>query len=121
MRPLPPETAFQRAVVTFIRAQFPKVVVIPSFSGERRTLWQQIIAKALGLIPGIPDLLIAKPKFKNGVCLYSGLFLELKAGKKSVVSKHQKAILEQLSKDGYSCHVVRDYDSAEKIIREYLG
>jgi len=122
-----PETDLQKAIIQFIRAQYPKVKVIASMSGQKRTMFEQVQAKALGMEKGVPDLFVAQPRvlhyFDNpdNPVIYHGLFLEIKAGKTGKVSKEQVEYMAELINVGYLCHVVRDLDQAMKIINEHLS
>jgi hypothetical protein len=71
--------------------------------------------KSEGVVAGMPDLMILEPS--RGFC---GLFIEMKT-EHGVVSSEQYSIQAQLSARGYAVHTCRSYESAKKIILEYLS
>lgn len=73
-----------------------------------------------GLKKGVPDLLIFTPFDKPGTddgnwC--SGLAIELKNGKKGIVSEHQQTWLVRLELAGWKAVVCRDMDEVLETLR----
>ncbi len=67
-----------------------------------------------GLRPGFPDLQF----WREGGRM---MFLEMKNGKKGVVSPDQKDLHKMLSGDGFTVVIARDYETAVNAIREFYG
>lgn len=83
-------------------------------NGGKRNAREAARFKAMGTRAGFPDLFLAVPS--NG---YHGLFLELKTDK-GRLNPNQKAYHELLRDKGYRVEVVKDFDTFEKIINDYL-
>ena len=88
------------------------------------------ILKAEGLRPGAPDLCLAVPRLRTNasgcgsiaqvaVTGHSALFLELKT-ETGRVSIEQHTMHIELRKQGYRVEVVRSFEAATNIIKEYL-
>lgn len=108
------EWQFQIAVVTYVRLQFPKALLIHPVNEGKRSAFSGGVAKKMGMVPGTPDLL-----FLENMRGYKGMAMELKVGK-NPPSQKQLEQLEIYQSKGWSCHVVRDIDSAIKLIDWYL-
>jgi uncharacterized protein YlzI (FlbEa/FlbD family) len=72
--------------------------------------------KAEGVLAGVPDIHI--PIARNG---YHSLYVEMKNGKKGVLSDHQKCVIDKLREYGHKVVVCRSVDEFEKEIREYFN
>lgn len=69
--------------------------------------------KMMGFRPGIPDaILLAKSEE------YSGLLVELKKAGGSP-SPDQRASLTALSKQGFLCLIINDFDTFKKVVSHY--
>ena len=84
--------------------------------------------KAMGVKPGVPDVMIFKPKWKligNDQVRISGLAIELKAvyanKKKNYPTPQQKEWMQYLEQVGWEVHVAYDFDTVKKIVDEYVG
>lgn len=107
----------QRLIVAWFRSRYPDLdrlfFAIPN-GGKR----DPVTAKRLkdeGVLPGVPDLLLAVPA--GG---YAGLFLEAKTRTGSA-SKAQKEVGAALAGQGYSVVVAKGYEAMKAAIQEYLG
>jgi len=78
----------------------------------RRTPFERFKAKYLGMISGVPDCIMIK---QGDV-----LFLELKIGKNKPTS-NQKIFLENTKTFGFTSEVAYTFESAKKIIDEFMG
>lgn len=112
---LQPEASLQKAVVEYIKLQYPKVRYCASLGGIRTSYSQAAMAKSTGYVKGFPDLQICYPNEE-----YAGLFLELKANKKCYPSKEQKEWVDYLNSVGYYAEVVKGLDHTLQVIDEYL-
>jgi hypothetical protein len=85
----------------------------------------QLYAYAMGLKPGLPDIMMFVPSMVEGVH-YNGLLIELKrpadkittAGK---LSEKQKAMIPKLQDNGYYVAVCFGWFEAKKVTELYLG
>jgi len=71
--------------------------------------------KAMGVKPGVPDLVL--PVARHG---YHGLFIELKRRKMGIVSEVQEEWLAALACQGYRTVVCKGADQAIQELRDYL-
>ncbi len=90
------------------------IFAIPN--GGFRNIIEASRLKKEGVRAGIPDLFLAVPN-----CGFSGLFLELKNGKKGKISKSQDYWLKTLSNKGYQIVIAYSLDEAIKAISDYLN
>jgi hypothetical protein len=110
---IPTEAEEQSRLVRDVRALGMPIFSIPNAS--KRTLWGGQKERALGLLTGMPDLMM--PVARGG---YHGLFIEMKRLIRSKLSLRQKECLAMLSAQGYRAVVARGYDEAIMIVNEYL-
>lgn len=72
----------------------------------------------LGVRRGYPDLMMPIPRG-----IYHGLFIELKAPDVDVgrgLSREQRVVLKRLSDRGYLAVAINDFDTAVRVITDYL-
>ena len=110
------ELKVQIAVVKWLKLQYPNVLYCASAGGMRTSLAVAKKMKASGYVKGFPDLGIFKPTYKH-----HGLFIELKADKKSYPTKEQKEWIENLKAVGYHAVVCKGFDSAIEEITKYFN
>lgn len=107
----------QSAVVSWFRIAYPYLryvfFAIPN-GGARLKVTAQLL-KAEGLLPGVPDLMLAVPR--GG---HHGLFIEMKSPG-GAVSPNQVTVQQELSSMGYKVAVCYSYFEAKSTIDEYLG
>lgn len=113
-----PEQELQKAIFRYVSYQYPEIVCYHIPNGGRRSKIEAAIFKSLGVIAGLPDLVIAKP-IDTGLVYYGGLYLELKAPK-GKVQESQKLQIEKLRKAGYKVEVCKSFDEAKLIVDNYL-
>ena len=97
-------------------------------NGGARTKAEAGIFKAMGVKPGVPDVMIFKPKwrpFDRAGESSIGLAIELKvvyaSGKKNYASPEQKEWMQYLEQIGWEVHLAYDFDTVKKIVDEYVG
>ena len=89
----------------------------------RRRGIQMARLKREGLRPGVPDLMLARPKYSGlpgaSTGLFAGLFVEMKrrGGKPS---KHQVEYADLLRRSGYNVVIAQGFDEAVRAIRAYI-
>ncbi len=86
-----------------------------SLNGVKLTKGQAIKAKAAGMTAGIPDLFLPYP------CKgWSGLYIELKAGRNNTTPEQNEFIL-WARENKYCACVARGFEQAVSIIEDYLS
>lgn len=96
------ENDIQRQIVDWIRAVAPSVTAVAVPNGARRTAGGRAANAVPGLTPGVPDLVVIRPKGEV-------LWIEVKSpiGK---VSDAQFAFHSKLLGLGHTCAVVRSIE-----------
>lgn len=110
------EHQIQVACVNYFRLKFRDALIFAIPNGGARDIRVAQKLKAEGVLAGVPDLCVPIPK--NG---YNGLYIEMKAGKKGVVSDKQKDVMARLERSGYRCEVCRSLDDFIKVVDDYMG
>ena len=110
------EHQIQVNCVNYFRLRWRNSLIFAIPNGGARDIRVAQKLKAEGVLAGVPDLCVPIPK--NG---YNGLYIEMKAGKKGVVSDKQKDIMERLTENGYLCKVCRCFDDFQKVVDDYMG
>ena len=115
------EDRLQVAICDYLDLQYPKTLYTHPHNEGKRTKFEQYKAKKLRMTPGIPDLLIFHTKpISLKQPLRVGLALELKI-KPNKPTENQNKCLQALNEQNWECHVVYDFESAKKIIDDYLS
>lgn len=109
------EDKLQRAVMNYLKLNYPRVFAIHVPNEGKRSPFERYKFKYLGGVSGVPDILIFSSK---GV--YSGLAIELKVGYNKP-TENQKICLERLKNAFWSAHWVNNFDDAKKIIDNYMN
>jgi hypothetical protein len=84
-------------------------------NGARVSIGTAVKLKAEGLRKGAPDIIFDWPRLG-----YHGLRIEMKRKEGGVISPEQRAIHDALRKAGYSVHVCKGANDAERIMRWYM-
>ena len=108
------EYQLQKAIVTYIKLQYPNVLYCASAGGLRTSMTQAVKMKASGYIKGYPDLSILEP-----IGNFHSLFLEVKT-KKGRPTKEQLWWREKLNERNFVSEIVYGYDEAVAVIDRYL-
>jgi hypothetical protein len=108
------EAILQGALITWVKLQYPKEIIFHIPNGGFRTISEGARFKRMGVAPGIPDLMLARP---NGG--YGGLFIEMKA-QDGRLSDNQRKMIAALKNVGYRVEVVSSLEHGMKLINEYL-
>lgn len=118
----PTEFEEQCTYVKWLKAHNILFFAVPN--AARRTLYEQMTNKALGLIAGIPDLVICeRPCCMDYAELAAlrGLFMEMKRIQGGVVTEVQENIHKALRARGYAVFVAYGAEDAIRITKTYLG
>lgn len=113
-RPYSGEAGVQKAVIDYIKYQYPHVLYCASAGGVRTSMKQAIKMKATGYVKGVPDLQIFE-----AVGNYHGLLIEIK-DIKGVVSKEQKEWIKKLNERGYYATYSKGFEATIKVIDDYF-
>lgn len=109
----------QAALIRLCRlkeTKYPELAMLFAVpNGGVRHIGTAVKLKAEGVKPGVPDLFLPVPR--GG---HHGLFIEMKAVK-GKVSKEQLWWLSSLEAQGYHAEVCYGWESAAKVIEDYLG
>ena len=109
------ESEIQTRVVQFVRTFYPDVLIFSIPNGANTTPKNRLRLVREGMLAGVPDIQIAKPK--KG---FHGLFIEFKTTE-GTVKDSQMDVINKLHTEGYLCYVARTHLSAIKIIEDYLN
>ena len=117
---VPTESAEQIALfrwAAYSAGAYPELAMMYHIPNERKCTPQQgARMKAEGRKSGVPDICL--PVARNG---YHGLYIELKRTKGGRVSDEQEGWIKGLTRCGYKAVVCRGWESAQKVILDYLG
>ena len=112
-KPIPHEANEQAALFRwawFMRGKYPELDLLYHIpNGGSRNLKRQ------GVRAGVPDLCLPVARGR-----YHGLYIEMKYGKNKT-SDEQNKWLDALSKQGYAVAVCYGWESAQKVITNYLN
>jgi len=110
------EDDFQIACIRYMQYMHPKVICIHTPNGGFRNKREAGKFKRMGVVRGIPDILIFKAK--GG---YHGLAIELKINNNRV-SPEQKKMLQRLKDEDWKTEVLWDsLDDFIYVVDDYLG
>lgn len=108
------EDTLQKACVRYMAYQYPGIICFHPANGGKRNYFEAAKFKAMGVVPGIPDLVICRPRG-----MYGALFVELKAGKNSTTDI-QDEVIRKLKNSGYYVAVARSLDEFIRAVNTYL-
>jgi len=109
------EAQVQSSFCTYMKYTYPDVRYCASLGGIRTSMKQAVLAKKTGYVKGFPDMQILKVNSE-----YAGLFLEIKADKKSYTSKEQKEWVAYLNEAGYYAKVVKGLEECMDVLDWYM-
>lgn len=117
------EDSLQIAVADYLRLQYPYVLFCHIPNGGSRNAIEGAKLKRMGVKGGMPDIMIFKADIKRvnikDAKFNFGLFLELKI-KPNKPTKNQIEIMANLRDEGWAGDVCYDFESAKKLIDNYL-
>lgn len=114
------ERTHQIRFIGYARRKYPEIITIISpiakFAGSTGArMHQGRIHKAMGYIPGTPDIFFPHPR--GG---YHGLFIELKRTSGGRVEPQQRGMITALISLGYCAVICRGYDEARLMLDQYM-
>ena len=113
------ESAHQQQVIEWARwasrsAKYPMLNMLHcSLNGVKLSKTQAGIAKAQGMLSGVPDLFLPVPRGK-----YHGLYIEMKHGS-NTLTENQERFLQNAANVGYAVAVCYSAQEAIKRIGDY--
>lgn len=126
------EGQLQIACVRWFRLQYPAFSTLlfhPKNEADGATSGKKIaINAASGVVPGVPDLILALPSYKNGkngyfnkgTELFYGLGIELKYGKTNNQTVHQKRFQGYWQSAGYKYALCRSLEDFIEVVKAYM-
>jgi hypothetical protein len=104
----------QCAFIRWFRHAYPKKLIAAFANDGKRTPRQGAWMKDQGLLPGMPDILIASQN--SG---YPALFIEMKYGRNKL-TESQESIKKQLESEGYLVKVCYSWQEAKVEVECYF-
>lgn len=123
------EEQLQAKCYQWFHNQFPALrgLLFHIPNGGNRSEREGAKFKAIGVVPGIPDLMLCVPLTKPRSVYdvapkkYShGLFIELKADK-GVLSAKQIKVHEKLKSAGYDVETINSFSDFEELVRNWIN
>lgn len=126
------EGQLQIACVRWFRLQyaaFSTLLFHPKNEADGATNGKKIaINAASGVVPGVPDLILALPSMKDGKIgiisenpeIYFGLGIELKFGKTNNQTAHQKRFQGYWQCAGYKYALCRSLEDFMQVVNDYM-
>lgn len=126
------EGQLQIACVRWFRLQYPAYASLlfhPKNEADGATSGKKIaINAASGVVPGVPDLILALPSYKNGkngylnrgTEVFHGLGIELKYGKTNNQTAHQKRFQDYWQCAGYKYALCRSLEDFIIVVNDYM-
>lgn len=126
------EGQLQIACVRWFRLQYPafsNLLFHPKNEADGATSGKKIaLNAAAGVVPGVPDLILALPSMKDGKIgildehpeVYYGLGIELKFGKTNNQTAHQKRFQGYWQCAGYKYALCRSLEDFMQVINDYM-
>ena len=108
------EDMLQHAVVNYVKHEYPKALIIHVPNEGKRSAYMQFKVKYLGIVRGVPDVLIFNSNNK-----YTGLAIELKWAR-NVPTENQLIFLEKLRQCGWHTSWENDFNRIKTIIDQYF-
>jgi hypothetical protein len=107
-----PEEQIHRAIVKYLRLAWPEILFFHPANGEKRGIQAAVRLKAMGVIPGVPDLVLIFPDGSHG-------YLEIKPEEK-YATPVQKAFHAELTARNVKVAVVRSIEDVAQTLEEWI-
>lgn len=108
------EDDLQILVMNYLRYQYPNALFFHTPNGGYRNPLEAKKMKRMGVLPGVPDIIIANPN-KN----FNGLCIELKI-KPNKPTENQLEVIGKFENIKWKVNVCYDFDSAKETIDNYF-
>lgn len=108
------EEKMQIVVMDYIRLKYPKTLAIHVPNGGKRNPIEGYKFKRMGVMPGVPDILIF-----HATEMFNGLAIELKVHPNKP-SLAQKKIINKFINEKWLTIICYSFDEAMAVIDEYL-
>lgn len=110
-----PEAEIQKAFVAWFRQQYPDILMYSTENGGERSFRSTNHLKAMGMLPGVPDIFIAQPNKK-----FCGFYIEFKAGG-NTPTETQNDFKGKALAAGYQWLCLYSFDAALLYVKDYLA
>lgn len=125
------EGGLQMACVRWFRLQYPafaKLLFHPKNEADGAQGKKIAINAAAGVVPGVPDLILALPSYKDRKDgsimeqseIYHGLGIELKFGKTNNQTFHQRQFQGYWQSAGYRYELCRSLEDFIRVVKDYM-
>lgn len=114
---LGPEDRVHIPVLNFLRAALHDAVIFHIPNGGSRHKLEAVKLKALGVLPGAPDIEIIPAANNRG--MHSVYFMEIKPAKGGVVSPEQRKFGEDVYMRGCGWAVIRSVEDAANALKAW--
>lgn len=108
------EDMLQHAVMEYVRHQYPHALCVHVPNEGKRSPFMQYKVKYLGIVSGVPDVLIFNPNDK-----FNGLAIELKWGRNKP-TENQKKFIDRLQRVNWCAEWVNTFQDAQNLIDKYF-
>lgn len=106
-----PEEQIHRSIATYLRIKHPAILFYHPANGEKRGIQAAVRLKAMGVVPGVPDLVLIMPDGTHG-------YMEIKPEGK-YLSPVQKTFHAELRNRNVLVATVRSLDDVAETLREW--
>lgn len=115
------ESKLQTECVKWFRVQYPQYYynLFAIGNGGKRSKITAAIMQGEGVVSGVADLMLTKPKYVVGMGYYHGFFLEMKTGKNKQTA-NQIAFQKAVEAQGYKYSVCYTFEQFKELITDYL-
>jgi len=110
----PSEDILQQHCFQWFRLQYPDRIIYHVPNGGKRNYLEAVKFKRMGVVAGVPDLVIPEPTQE-----YHGLYIELKANKNKP-TPNQRTMIEQLASRGYRVEVCNEFEQFKRVVKGYF-
>lgn len=119
------EDDLQIACFTWLMVQYPRVLAFHVPNGGNRSKREGGRFKAMGVLAGVPDILIVTAKWATAtedlpLSYGYGLAVELKV-KGKTTSEAQEKTIERFKGAGWKVNIVWSFDQFKDVVNEYLS
>lgn len=111
------EDSLQIEVAEYLRSQYPKAMFCHCPNGGNRTAIEGARLKRMGVLNGMPDIMVFEQKHTSS--FYRSLAIELKI-KPNRLTPAQQDCLKQLEQRSWKIAVCWSFEEAKQVIDDYL-
>ena len=109
------ESKLQQMCVKYFRYRYPNEIIFSIPNGGNRNAITGALLKKEGVLPGVPDLFIAKGNSK-----YHGMFIEMKYGT-NTLTEEQRKVQKKLKEKNYLVEICYSLDEFISAVDKYMS